>query len=97
MEGNAMKLLILKEKHGDRHFSFNTEAELHLVARFIVSERIDEDCYIDEQNNKILGNLNKVTLYNDGAAALRVLDARSDWEYEGYEIIETESIEGAAR
>jgi hypothetical protein len=91
-----MKLLILKGKHGERHFAYNTDAELHLIARFIVAERIEEDCYADEQNKRILGNLNQVTLHDDGVAALRVLEARSRWEYEGYDIVETELVEGVS-
>jgi len=91
-----MKLPILKEKHGERHFAYNTDAELHLIARFIVAERNEEDCYADEHNRKILANLNQVTLHDDGVAALRVLEARCKWEYEDYDLVETEPVEGVS-
>jgi hypothetical protein len=95
MEGNAiMEILVLKEKHGERYFAFNTPEDLYLIARFIVAERIDEECYVDEQDKRVLGNLNKVVLYEDGKAAMAVLQARNDWEYEGFEIVSLETVKG---
>ena len=89
-----MKLLILKEKHGDRYFSYTTQAELHLIARFVVAEHNEEGYYDDEERVKVLANLNRVTLHDDGEAALRVLEARCTYEYEGFELDETETVPG---
>lgn len=87
-----MKLLILKEKHGERYFSYTTQEELHLLARFIVSERIEENWYEDESNKRVLADLDRVVKSGDGKAAWNVLQARSQWEYEGFEIEEPTTI-----
>lgn len=87
-----MNILILKEKHGERYFTYNTAEERHLIARFIVSERMEEGYYEDEQNKSVLANLKKVLLDGDGKAAFQVLDARSRGEYEGFEIVTAEEV-----
>lgn len=85
-----MSILVLKEKHGDRHFSFNTPEELRLLAAHIVRERQKEGYfYEDAQHDKLLIQ----ALKGDNQAALRFLHNRSDYEYEGIETVEPETLE----
>ena len=87
-----MKIIIFKEKHGDRHFSFSNDQELKLIAEFIVRERHDEGWYEDEEGAPMLVK----ALAGDGATALKLLQSRNDYdyEYERFEIVEPETAEG---
>lgn len=86
-----MKLLILKEKHGDRYFSFTDDREFSLLARFIVSERFDEGLY-EDGGAKTEELLKKATPY-DLQTYVTLLWHRAKYEYEGFDIEEAPSIE----
>lgn len=87
------KLIIFKEKHGDRHFSFHNQTDLELVAAFIVRERTDDGWYCDTENEDQLYYLKKF-VGGDERAAVKLLYARERYEYEGFEIVEPEIVKG---
>lgn len=84
-----VKLLVLQEKHGPRYFAYSTIQELEAAAMFIVTEREENDEFVD-LNKKEYRLLEKAN-GGDGAAALALLQSRSSWEYEGFELEETVS------
>lgn len=84
-----MSILILKEKHGDRHFSFSDDKELQLLASYIVRERHEEGWY-----DSALGATLAYALEGNNKAALTFLRGRQDYEYEDFEIVEPETVKG---
>jgi hypothetical protein len=87
-----MSLLILKEKHGDRYFSFSDEKEFGLLALYIVRERNEEGWYdgLNEKGVQLKGN----ALQGDATAAIAILSSRTGCEYEDYEIGEPQTVKG---
>lgn len=85
------RLIVFKEKHGDRHFGYNTRQDLLLTAEFIVRERHDEGWYEDEPKPHLL-----LEALKGNEAAMQFLNYRHDQghEYEQFEIIEPETVEG---
>lgn len=88
-----MKILILKDKHGDRYFSYSNEHELHLVAAFIVRERFDDGWYEDIKESRSAAALLEKAIDGDNRAAFALIGRRNDYEY-GYELVDTETVEG---
>ncbi len=88
-----MSVLILKEKHCERYYSFSTAEELGLLAALIVRERNKEGWYEDTSDPKLLAK----ALAGDNKAALKLLRNRDDYEYEGFEIVEPGTVETLAK
>ena len=88
MNLNKDTIIIFKEKYSDRYFSIPTENDLYAVAWKIFNERKDEGWYdVDEE----FYDLYKSALKGE-KNTWRYLQARQDFEYEGYEIIELEDV-----
>ena len=87
-----MKLLIFKEKDGERYFSYNTHEEFLMLCEFMVRERNSDQLYeeVTQKDAKLL----KAALSGDRKAAWALLASRDHNEYESYDLDETEPVEG---
>ena len=90
-----MKILVLHEKHGDRHFLFGktaeTEAEeLQNIAISIFKDREAEGWYEEDGMDSTEKRYYKAALTGDTKAALTFMKIRDDAEYEGFSIEEPE-------
>lgn len=85
-----MRLLILKEKDGARHFSFNDDHEFELLANYIIRERHDEGWYENPESLHLLQRALKGNLRD----SVKFLFGRKDFEYEDFYVIEPETVEG---
>lgn len=81
-----MRILVLKEKHGDRYFQAgSTPEELEAVAAMIVRERLaDGYWYLDQDVGKAQAALER-------GKSMDWLRARSRHEYEGIGLVNTEN------
>jgi hypothetical protein len=92
-----MKILVLHEKHGDRYFLFGktqeTEAaELQAIALKVFTEREEEGWYEVEDIPKLEKRYYEAAKKGDAKAALTLMQMRSDWEYEGFDIESPEDV-----
>lgn len=60
-----MKIAVLREKHGDRYYSFKTKEELEELALGVLKERYDEGAYgsLEALNKSIAATIDRITSY----------------------------------
>ena len=89
----STKLLIFKEKDGERYFSYNTHEEFLMLCEFVVRERNSQQFYYENLTVKD-AKLLSAALLGDRKAAWALLVSRDHYEYERYDLVETEQVEG---
>ena len=82
-----MKLIIFREKHSDRHFSYETKEDLDKIFFKIFKERVDGDYYYDNSLKEYFKELIKSKNY---IKIRRIMSDRESYEYEGYYLSELE-------
>jgi len=84
------KLLVLHDQHGDRYFLYHHDKDLETIALKIVKERDTEELFCDltAKEKKLL---KKAVKESNGFAAWLLLQERRGWEYEGFDLDETEN------
>lgn len=94
-----MRLGIFREKHGSRYFSLEapegSEQEtqrLQEVAMKVFVERFSEDWYDCSEMTATQRRYFDAASGHDAKAALAFLNSRKDYEYEGFEVVETETV-----
>ena len=87
-----MKIIQFKEKHFDRMFIASTPEDIDKIFFKVFAGRNAKGCYSEDKDeifNIACSNTHKKRL----KAMHLFMENRQDYEYEGYEIIEPESID----
>lgn len=77
-----MKIVIFKEKHGDRHFDISTPDRRLRVFETVLKDRFEVGWYPDLKIDKVLGD----------KMAERFLTVRKKYEYEDFEIVDVTEL-----
>ena len=91
---DSSRILVLREKYGDRYFSCPTVKDVLAVCLGIVRERNETGYYFDydDEVNPDHEKLLKMALKGDGHAAYNLLRARESYEYEGFDFFSLENL-----
>lgn len=85
-----MQILVLHEKHGDRYIALTEKTTKEDAALKILDQRLRDQWYYEDDNDLI--EIKNIVTKRDGPHAYRLLCSRNDYEYEGFEVVETESL-----
>jgi len=83
------RILVVDEKHGYRYFDAGTEEALHASALKLVTERVEDGYWYDDEAQQIA---ERITKKQDGNAAWGFILRRSNSKHE-YETVRLENLE----
>ena len=88
-----MRILIAKEKHGDRYLDASTDELLETSSRKLIRERLDDVWYTEVKDQDEAKRILDHTEHNPKKTAWRFLQRMSNGEYEGVTLAKVESPE----
>lgn len=94
MAAGVGKLLVAREKHGDRYFYIGDTPMLHRVALMLLKERLDESWYDngDDVTGMDLAVIKTSVHQKDGATAWKILQEHRHYEYEDVQLTNFEGV-----
>jgi len=90
---DEMKIIMFREKHSNRYFTFNSEEELKEIFLKILKERLKEGYFSEDYLHRDKADLLIKEGKNCKLLHLKFFfNNRSDYEYESYEIVGIENL-----